>query len=230
MHRRARDLKGMKQNYLTAIEYVGSNGKKSLWKVRCDCGKEFIMTAGHFLEGKQKSCGCMRGKLIEAAKGTHRHSKHPLYHVWRSMKQRCTVPTAQAWANYGGRGIRVCDRWLESFENFWADMSPTYQEGLTLDRIDVNGNYTPENCRWVDYKTQARNTRKNILINTPWGRITVAEASERSGIGNTTLLYRLDHGWTEDILFTKPDLSNKSTTLKMQAQITASQLKPKQDQ
>lgn len=230
MYRRARDLKGMKQNYLTAIEYAGSNGKKSLWKVRCDCGKEFIMTAGHFLEGKQKSCGCMRGKLIEAAKGTHRHSKHPLYHVWRSMKQRCTVPTAQAWANYGGRGIRVCDRWLESFENFWADMSPTYQEGLTLDRIDVNGNYTPENCRWADYKTQARNKRKNILINTPWGRITVAEASERSGIGNTTLLYRLDHGWTEDILFTKPDLSNKSTTLKMQAQTTASQLKPKQGQ
>ena len=156
MYRRARDLKGMKQNYLTAIEYAGSNGKKSLWKVRCDCGKEFIMTAGHFLEGKQKSCGCMRGKLIEAAKGTHRHSKHPLYHVWRSMKQRCTVPTAQAWANYGGRGIRVCDRWLESFENFWADMSPTYQEGLTLDRIDVNGDYAPENCRWVDVKTQKK--------------------------------------------------------------------------
>ena len=106
----------------------------------------------------------------------------------------------------------VCDRWLESFENFWEDMSPGYQPGLSLDRIDVDGNYCPENCRWVSDKIQARNRRDNRLMKTPQGVMTVAEASERFGIGVTTLIYRLDHNTTEDMLFSKPDVTNRFTT------------------
>ena len=214
MHHRARNLTGMKSGYLTAIEYAGTDGKHSLWRIRCDCGKEFIMPAGEFTRGKQRSCGCMKSALISGARSTHGRSNHPLYHVWRSMKERCTRPTAQAWANYGGRGIKVCDRWLHSFEAFWADMYPSYQPGLTLDRIDTNGDYSPENCRWATSKEQNRNKRSSRIIATPWGRMTVAEAAEMSGIGTTTLLYRLDHGVTEDMLFVTPDVRNKFTTSK----------------
>jgi hypothetical protein len=125
------------------------------------------------------------------------------------MKDRCTLPTHQAWANYGGRGIRVCQRWLDSFEAFWADMGPTYKRGLEIDRRDVNGNYCPENCRWVTSKIQGRNKRDNTIINTPWGRVTLAEAAEKSGIGATTLSYRISHNCPENLLFAPPDVANR---------------------
>jgi hypothetical protein len=212
MHHRARDITGMKLFSLTAISYAGSDGKKSLWLFRCDCGKEFIMPATEFLKERQKSCGCQKLALISKANSTHRMSTHPAYFVWRSMKDRCTLPTHQAWENYGGRGIRVCQRWLDSFEAFWEDMGPTYKRGLTLDRKNVNGNYTPENCRWVSMKTQGRNKRNNQIINTQWGRITISEASEISGIGVTTLCYRLAAGWPENLLFAEPDVTNRFMT------------------
>ena len=207
----AQNIQGMTSGHLTAIRYYGSDGRRSYWIVHCDCGKDFLMQASEFLKGKQKSCGCARPSEISAARTTHGLSKHPLYHVWRSMKQRCTVPTCHAYPNYGGRGIKVCDRWLAKFQNFWDDMNPTYKKGLTLDRIDVNGNYCPENCRWVNMKKQGNNKRNNTFINTPWGRITIAEASEKSGIGETTLLYRVQHRCPQNYLFSPPDVTNRFT-------------------
>lgn len=212
MHHRARDISNIRLHFLTAICYVGSNGKKSLWKIRCDCGKEIIMPASEFLKGKQKSCGCRSKELIGEAQRTHGMSRHPAYRVWRSMIDRCRLPTHQAWKNYGGRGIRVCARWQEDFLNFWADMGPAYRKGLSLDRIDVDGNYAPENCRWVSDKDQGRNKRNNVLITTPWGVMTVAEASEQSGIGVTTLIYRIRNGCPEDLLFSRPDVTNRFMT------------------
>ena len=212
MHHRARDITGKRFHSLTAVRYVGSDGKKSLWLIRCDCGKDLVMPASEFLKGKRKSCGCQSKRLISEKNRTHGMSNHPAYWVWRSMNDRCRLPSHHAWKNYGGRGIKVCDAWQKSFENFWRDMGPTYQPGLTLDRIDVNGNYTPENCRWVPKQAQNRNRRNHRLINTPWGRITVAEAAEKSGIGVTTLLYRLDHGCPPNRLFVKPDVRNRFST------------------
>ena len=215
MHHRARDITDIRLHFLTAVCYVGSNGKKSLWKIRCDCGEEVIMPATEFLKGKQKSCDCMRSKLIADTQQTHGMSQHPAYAVWRSMLDRCRLPTHQAWENYGGRGIRVCAKWQDDFMNFWVDMGPAYRRGLSLDRIDVNGDYCPENCRWVDDKIQARNKRNNVTISSPWGVMTVAEASERSGIGVTTLLYRMQNGCPADLLFSRPDVTNRFTTSSM---------------
>ena len=141
---------------------------------------------------------------------THGMSKHPGYHAYRNMRDRCTLPTCHAWDNYGGRGITVCARWLVSFENFWADMAPGYRKGLSLDRIDNRGNYEPSNCRWADQKTQDRNKRTNRHVDTPWGRMTVSEAAERSGIGKTTITYRLQNGWSDiEAVTTRPDLGNR---------------------
>lgn len=211
MHHRARDISGMKLHYLTAIVYAGSDGKKSLWTIRCDCGQELVMPASEFLKGRQKSCGCQRSAALSAPK-SHGMSKHPAYWVWRSMRDRCRLPSHHAWANYGGRGIKVCPQWDASFEAFWADMGPTYQRGLSLDRIDVNRGYCPENCRWVAFKTQNNNRRSNRYVDTPWGLMTVAEAAERSGIPKTTLTYRLDHGCPQAHLFDAPDVTNRFTT------------------
>src|SRR5690606_24180088 len=211
MHHREKDITGKRSHFLTADAYSGSVGEKSLWRVRCDCGKTLIMPATEFLKGKWKSCGCKRRELISASRRTHGMSKHPAYAVWRSMIDRCRLPTHQAWKNYGGRGIQVCKAW-QTFEGFWADMGPSYRPGLSLDRIDVDGNYAPDNCRWVTTKEQNRNRRTNRYIQTPWGRMTVSEASERSGIGVTTLLYRLDAGVPANLLFQPPDVTNRFTT------------------
>lgn len=216
MHHRARNIAGLRVGYLTALRYSRSNGRKSLWAISCDCGNQIEKDASEFMKllkrGVKASCGCKRGASIRAAITTHGMSKHKAFAVWRSMLDRCRLPTHQAWKNYGARGISVCESWQE-FSNFWADMGPTYAEGLTLDRVDNDGNYTPENCRWTTRKQQARNTRLNTMLDTPWGRMTVAEAAERSGLNYTTLLYRVEQGVAAPHLFSAPDTSRKFSTL-----------------
>lgn len=212
MHHRAKDYTGQKFGYLTAIRYAGSDGQKSQWEFECElCGSVTTKVPGEVQKQMKRAavvaCGCLKGTTGT----THGMSKHPAYAVWRSMIDRCRLPTHPAWKNYGGRGIEVCPRW-HTFSNFWTDMGPTYQSGLTLDRKDNDSDYTPENCRWVTRMAQARNQRRNVVIDTPWGTMTVAEASARSGIGATTLHYRLDNGVTGSDLFTTPDARNQFTT------------------
>ena len=215
-----KDLTGQTFGYLTMLspsEVSAGHGKKARWLARCVCGKELVVPTDDF-RGNRKpspsSCGCMTKELRAAVRRTHGMSKHKAFAVWRSMVDRCTLPSHHAWKNYGGRGISVCEPWLTSFAAFWVDMGPSYSPGLTLDRERNNEGYSPQNCRWVDRKTQARNTRYNRMIDTPAGHMLVVEASELSGIGATTLLYRLQAGWSADQLFLPPSPSNRrvSTT------------------
>jgi hypothetical protein len=129
---------------------------------------------------------------------------HPIYIVWQNMRCRCENPTDKSFPNYGGRGIRVCERW-QVFENFRDDMLGTYQPALQIERVNNHGNYEPSNCRWASRKEECRNRRSNVLIDTPWGRVTVAEAAERSGVGYTTVLRRVHAGWAPDRLLELPD-------------------------
>ena len=209
MHHRAIDLTGQKFGRLTATCYAGSDGRKSLWLTICECGSSGVRVASELRKGKTKSCGCLSREVARAGRTTHGMSRHPAFAVWRSMVGRCTLPTHQAWHNYGGRGIRVCRRWRKSFSAFWEDMGPTYSAGLTLDRKDNSKGYTPCNCAWATYTQQARNRRGNVLVQTPWGRVTVAEAAQRSGINVTTLLYRLAHGVPPSQLLKAPDIRNR---------------------
>lgn len=122
-----------------------------------------------------------------------------LYFKWAGMRERCYTPSCKDYKNWGARGITVCLRWRDSFLNFQADMAPTYKPGLTLGREDNNGPYSPENCRWETAKQQANNTRCNVFIETPKGRMTVKQAAEAYGIKPVTLHARLRrYGWTVD--------------------------------
>ena len=216
---RARDWSGYEYSYLRVIgpgETTNTRGGRK-WKVRClACGSIHEVDVRDVRKkekrGRPVSCGCMRRAFISEANTRHGMSKHPAYGVWHSMVQRCTEPTHQAWKNYGGRGITVCERWLRSFESFWEDMGSTYQRGLDLDRRDNSRGYSPENCRWVTRQVNSANTRARREVDSPLGRMSVAELSRLTGIGKTTLHYRIQHGCPTDMLLSPPDVRNRFTT------------------
>lgn len=140
-------------------------------------------------------------------KKTHGMSGSKPYAVWKTMHNRCKNQSHNRYASYGGMGIKVCKEW-SSFEKFWEDMGETYAEGLTLDRIDPNGDYCKENCRWVTQKVQQRNRRNNAIVNSIYGRMTIAELAEVSGIKYQTLESRHwrgcpDEHLTDDVAVTK---------------------------
>lgn len=132
-------------------------------------------------------------------------SRHRARRIWRNMKYRCGTSTAPNWSLYGGRGIKVCNRWQHSFENFWADMGESYKDGLSLDRVDNNRGYEPGNCAWRTPRQQCNNRRNNRMLRLATGEeITAAEASRRSGLKLKTILGRLDAGYSPDLAIDKP--------------------------
>lgn len=138
---------------------ITSPKKKRYGLFKCQCGNEFKTQINSVIRGSTKSCGCLSPLVNKINNTTHGSRSHPIYNAWSAMIQRCTNSNHLSFINYGGRGITVCERWLDSFENFRDDMFPTWEEGLSLDRINVNGNYEPSNCRLATRTTQQRNRR-----------------------------------------------------------------------
>lgn len=160
---------------------VERSGGKIRCLCQCDCGTKKYVVRYHLLANKTVSCGCYQRDMIRARKTTHNKSGTRIYNVWLNMRLRCSDPEHKNFSDYGGRGIKVCDRWQNSFANFYADMGDR-PEGYSLDRIDNNGNYCPENCRWADQKTQNRNKRNNALVSFKGERKTLREWAEVLGI------------------------------------------------
>lgn len=196
---KAIDITGQKFERLTAIEVAGSKkGEGVLWRCKCDCGGEVTVTAKKLRNGNTKSCGCIAKELlIERNKSgaTHGMTKTPIFTVWINMQQRCMNPNHKSYKDYGGRGIEVCNRWLESFENFLADMGEA-PEGMSIERNDVDGNYEPGNCRWATSEEQGNNRRTNRFVVHEGKTQTIAQWAEELGMSRQALRYRLDHGWS----------------------------------
>lgn len=157
-----------------------------MWLFRCDCGIEVEKLPADLKKQANPSAGPCGKERLAARRRTHGMSGHPAFAVWRSMLDRCRLPTHQAWHNYGGRGITVSPEWM-SFEAFWADMGPEYRPGLSIERMDNNGPYSKRNCRWATAREQARNTRRSLPVD-------LRKAHEQTGVPLSTLRYRWKHG------------------------------------
>lgn len=205
------NLIGQKFGRLMVISEAPKQKRCIQWNCLCDCGAKTIVSTSNLRAGYTKSCGCLHLEIISLRNGTHHQTKTRLFHIWMGMKARCQNPNSPAWENYGGRGIRVCGEWLSNFESFakWAK-AHGYDDSLSLDRINVNGNYDPSNCRWTTARQQARNTRKNVFYK---GRC-LADWCNELGISNRTVDRRLHRGhWTiEKALFTPVRHKNCKTT------------------
>ena len=196
---RFNNLVGMRFENLEVLhraeDYVKPNGRKILmWQCRCDCGNIVTVSGESLKYGNTKSCGCKRRNNFR----THGKSNTRLYEIWTDMKQRCLNPNQKTYKYYGGRGITICEEWLDDFMNFydWA-MENGYQDKLTIDRIDVNGKYEPNNCRWVTMETQLRNTRRNHFIEINGERHTIAEWARIYEINPQTINSRIRKGLSE---------------------------------
>lgn len=165
---------------------------------RCDCGNADIFNLANLRNGHAKCCGCLRVDAPKTANRTHGGRHRPEYRIWSHMKYRCENPKCERFPHYGGRGITVCDRWRNDFSAFFEDMGPRPSNKHSIDRIDNDGNYEPGNCRWLLTKAQGRNQRTNRHITVRGKTRTLAEWSQRSGIGAATIHRRLKAGWTAE--------------------------------
>lgn len=149
---------GQKFNRLTIISEIDNGYVECV----CDCGNHKKVRIGNLRSNQVKSCGCLLKECLIKRNETHGLNGHPLHKLWFKIKERCLNPNVKSYRNYGGRGIKICDRWLV-FENFYNDMISGYEKGLEIDRIDNEGNYEPSNCRWVTHRQNTQNTRKTKL-------------------------------------------------------------------
>ena len=184
------DITGQKYNRLTAIKRVGSNNMGSTWLFQCDCGNQIVTGSNNVRKGRTKSCGCYNQELRKS-RIKHGMFNTRLYVAWSHMRQRCNNPSNKEYRNYGARGISICEEWDE-FINFynWA-MANGYEKTLTIDRIDNDGNYEPNNCRWVTMAVQESNKRTNHYIEFNGEKMTMSQCAKMNGVSINAFRYHV---------------------------------------
>lgn len=194
------DLIGQRFSRLLVIGYQGYKRVE----VRCDCGAEKFVHACQLRSGTTMSCGCLRAEVAPLVARKHGRSHTKEHAAWKALRARCMSPRNKDFRRYGGRGITICQRWLDSFEAFLADMGPA-GEATSIDRIDVHGNYEPGNCRWATVLQQANNKTNSRRVTHHHGREqTAAQWAREFGINYGTFLSRLSRGAMGDRLFATP--------------------------
>ena len=195
-----KDLTNMSFGNLKAISYIRTDKYgHAIWLCECqNCGSRKEVFGKHLLDGSTRSCGCLHHNY------GHHMTDTRIYAIWCTMKARCNRPNSHKYQSYGGRGITVCEEWQEFLPFYEWAMANGYCENLTIDRIDNNGDYCPENCRWVTRKAQANNTRRNCVIEFNEEIHTLKEWSEITGISYSTLLHRKARGWSTEKILAAP--------------------------
>lgn len=202
------NLSGQTFGYLT-VESRAPNkctpkgAKCTMWNCVCICGKQFEVHACALKSGNTTSCGCEHFKRTRNRMTTHGMSKTGAWRSWQNIRKRCMNPDYPFFENYGGRGITVCERWKESFENFFSDMGPRPQ-GMSIERMENDSGYSPDNCFWASDHTQRRNKRTTRMLTVFGKTMCMADWAKNNGLRSCDIFYRLKKGWTlEDAVSTK---------------------------
>jgi hypothetical protein len=200
------DLNGRRFGSLLVLNLKKERGRlgEVQWDCICDCGKERVTSTALLANGISTSCGC---KSYETRK-KHGMTNTRTFKSWDSMKQRCINPNDPSYAKYGARGITICKRWVESFNNFLADMGER-PEGKSIDRIDVNGNYEPLNCRWATRSEQQRNKTNSVFLEWQGEKKSTADWADIVGIPRKIICDRISAGWSIEDALTKPNRKAK---------------------
>lgn len=202
---------GEKYGRLLVLEFIKREKRNSYWKCICDCGKEIIIPITYLTVGDTKSCGCYRKEVCKNKVITkHNLTKTRIYHIWSAMKQRCYNKNLKEYKHYGFRGIKVCDEWLTDFMNFyiWA-YANGYQSNLSIDRINNDGNYEPNNCRWATIKEQNNNMSTNHFVLYKNEKLTLSQLAEKYNIKYDIVKNRMRLGWYIERIVTQPIRNRK---------------------
>lgn len=192
------ELVGKKFGNLTVISFVEKKNRHNRWLCHCDCGKDVVCYQYNLLRGTSTSCGCLRSYYAKKSRNCHGESYTRLYREWSAMKVRCYNKNTHYYKNYGGRGIKVCDEW----QTFWPFREWAYKNGynddLSLERKEVDGDYCPENCTWIPVAKQASNKRTNVFIEFNGEKKTVSQWAKDTGLSKELILWRLRNGKTPE--------------------------------
>ena len=210
---KTKDLTGKKFGRLTVLRKIGKDDRSNvIWECQCDCGNKTNITTVRLNRGT-KSCGCLvKETAIKTGKKNTKHNKCNTseYTTYKGIKGRCYNTNNKDYPSYGGRGIKVCDRWIESFQNFYDDMGPKPSKKHSLDRIDNNGDYEPNNCRWANLEDQNNNRRSNKYITYNNETLTYAQWSRRLGGSDGIVHGRIKRGWDPIKAITTPVRKNNT--------------------
>jgi hypothetical protein len=192
------DIVGKRFGRLVVLSPIRKNGRLK-YKCQCDCGNITTVCRYNLLNGNTTSCGCYHREVISKIHRSHGSTPRRLYNIWTGMHSRCYDKNCSCYDRYGGRGIRICPEWRNDYPKFrdWS-LSHGYSSDLSIDRINTNGDYSPDNCRWADVITQANNKHNNHYLVIDGARYSVNQAARQFGINNKTILWRLKNGASDE--------------------------------
>lgn len=206
------NLSGLQFGRLTVAGYLGRIGRNNTWECVCICGVRSAVSGGNLRNGHTQSCGCLHKERCSASSRTHGQATSPEYRTWARMKSRCLNKSTRNFHRYGGRGITVCESWINSFEHFFSDMGARPTSDHSLDRKNNEGNYEPGNCRWATAKEQANNTSANVLLTINGCKKPLSIWADENGLDRSVIVSRVANGDVGESLIRPSGLRTKKIT------------------